>query len=222
MSPDTLEPLDPELDALLEAERQRVAPGEALGRIASRLAVAPVAATGGAAKAGWLASHAGKVALVAFVAGGAAGATAQAVATKPPEPRIVYIEKAAPPSAAAPAPPVPSAVVLPPPPVVAPPLPPRVAPSTSASSLSAERALLDRARSELASGNAARAVVLLDEHAHRFQKPQLAEEREALAIQSLVALGRYDEARAEAARFRAMNPGSLFLPAIEASVGSIP
>jgi hypothetical protein len=96
------------------------------------------------------------------------------------------------------------------------------APAPSGSSLSAERAILDGARSALSAGEAARALSLLDEHARRFPKPQLGEEREALAIQTLIAAARYDEARARAARFRAATPNSLFLPAIEASLASIP
>jgi outer membrane protein assembly factor BamD (BamD/ComL family) len=96
------------------------------------------------------------------------------------------------------------------------------APSLSAESLSAERAILDQARSDIASGDAAGALVLLEDHARRFRKPQLSEEREALAIQSLVALAQYDEARARAARFREASPNSLFVPAIETALASIP
>jgi hypothetical protein len=63
---------------------------------------------------------------------------------------------------------------------------------------------------------------LLDAHEHRFPKPQLQEEREALAIQALVMLKRYDEARARASRFKAAAPNSLFLPVIDASLAAIP
>jgi hypothetical protein len=82
--------------------------------------------------------------------------------------------------------------------------------------------MLDDARSSLATGEAAKALSRLEEHRRRFPHGQLGEEREALAIQTLVALGRHDEARARAARFRDSVPNSLFLPAVEASLASIP
>jgi hypothetical protein len=227
MKDEPLDKLDPVLDRLLEAERQAEAPAEALGRVGARLATAvPVAGAGlagAAARHGWMASYVAGVATVAFVAGGATGAAVYAAVQKPPVERIVYVDRPAPPATETPA-------WVPAPPLAAPAaaasavpaLPPRAAPSVSTSLLSAERILLDSARGELTSGNAAQALVLLDSHAHRFPRAQLAEEREALVIQSLVALGRYDEARAAAARFKAATPGSLFLPAIEASVESIP
>ncbi len=227
MSEEPMEKLDPILDRLLEAERKAETPAEALGRVGARLAMAVpatgVGLAGAGARHGWIASHAAGVATVAFVAGGATGAAVYAAVQKPPVEHIVYVDRPAPPPSQAPAwvsaPPLPSPAA---PVSAAPVLPPRAAPSVSTSLLAAERILLDSARGELTSGNAAQALVLLDSHAHRFPRPQLAEEREALVIQSLVALGRYDEARAAAARFKAATPGSLFLPAIEASVESIP
>jgi hypothetical protein len=51
---------------------------------------------------------------------------------------------------------------------------------------------------------------------------QLGEEREAIAIQALVLVGRYAEARDRAALFEASSPDSLFRPAVEASLASIP
>jgi hypothetical protein len=225
---DPLERLDPVLDRLLDAERQAEAPAEALGRVGQRLAMALPAAGAGlaatGARHGWMASHVAGVTAAAFVAGGATGVAVYAAVQRPPVERIVYVDRPAPappqaPAATPPGPPLPAPVATVP---AVPALPPRAAPSVSTSLLSAERILLDEARGELTSGNAAHALVLLDSHAHRFPRPQLAEEREALVIQSLVALGRYDEARAAAARFKAASPGSLFLPAIEASVGSIP
>jgi hypothetical protein len=90
------------------------------------------------------------------------------------------------------------------------------------SSLSAERAVLDEARGLMASGDGAGAFALLEEHRHRFARPQLAEEREAIAVQALITMGRNGEARARAERFKATTPNSLFLPAIEASLATIP
>lgn len=92
----------------------------------------------------------------------------------------------------------------------------------SPSSLKDERALLDQARAALTQGDGASALVRTEEHARRFATPQLAEEREAIAIQALVVQGRFAEARDRAARFEAGTPDSLFRPAVEAALASIP
>src|ERR1019366_7983048 len=92
----------------------------------------------------------------------------------------------------------------------------------ASSSLSAERELLDRTRAALTAEDPDRALSLLSDHARRFARPQLGEEREALAIQALANAGRYDEARERGARFRAARPNSLFLPAVDATLASIP
>jgi hypothetical protein len=92
----------------------------------------------------------------------------------------------------------------------------------SASSLLAEREILDRARDALAQRDGTQALALVEEHARAFPRPLLAEEREALAVQALVISGRSSEARARGAQFRATWPSSLFLPAVDASLESIP
>ncbi len=184
--------------------------------------------------AGWVASHAGVLVALSFGVGVAAGGAATALLRKPPE-RIVYVDRpaiVAPSAPAAPAPPfVPSGDVDPSPAVSARlprvrlvPIPSsRVIPTlAAASSLPAERLLLDDARNALSQNDGARALVLTDEHARRFAHPQLREEREAIAIQALVIERRYDEARERARQFRAASPDSLFLPAVEASLASIP
>lgn len=232
MSEERLEPLDPELAALLDVERGATAPDAALDRVWSRVAVVALpspagvgAHTGAAASSGWLASHAAGVAAATFVLGGLAGAGIHAIVQKPPAERIVYVDRVVPQVATVTAPPV----VAPAPSVV-----PIVDPSTSShasarapapsatSSLAAERVLLDDARGALGAGDAGKALSLADEHGRRFARAQLGEEREAIAIQALVALGRNDEARARAARFRAVAPNSLFMPAIDAALQSIP
>jgi hypothetical protein len=81
----------------------------------------------------------------------------------------------------------------------------------SASTLVAERALLDVAHSALASGNANGALAALGQHAHRYPNGVYREEREAITVQCLRALGRSDEAARRAAAFRARYPKSLFL-----------
>ncbi len=99
---------------------------------------------------------------------------------------------------------------------------PGAPPPAASSSLSAEQLLLDQARAALTAREPERALALLSEHARRFARPQLGEEREALAIQALAVEGRFDEARARAARLRASAPNSLFLPAVDATLTSIP
>jgi hypothetical protein len=223
-----LPPLDPDLDALLDVERRAVAPASALERVWSRIeSPSPGGGEPHPPRPLRPGMHFGLPALgAAFLAGGVAGFAAHSALGPPAASHVVYVDRTPPPSpqqpevageiASSQAAATTQASVEP-----APRVTPRGAASTT-SSLSAERVLLDEARSALATGDAARALGLVDAHARRFSRPQLSEEREALAVQALVALGRYDEARARAARFRAAAPNSLFLPAIEASLASIP
>jgi len=231
MTEERLEPLEPELAALLDAERGASPPQVSLDRVWSRVALVALppagagAHAGAAASSGWLASHAAGVAAATFVLGGLAGAGIHAVVQKPPAERIVYVDRVVPQVPTATAPPF----VAPTPSVVhtvdtSPTSPASShAPAPSAtSSLAAERALLDDARGALGAGDAGKALALADEHGRRFPRAQLSEEREAIGIQALVALGRNDEARARAARFKAVAPNSLFMPAIDAALGSNP
>jgi hypothetical protein len=81
--------------------------------------------------------------------------------------------------------------------------------------LGPEVTLLDRARRALSEGDAARAQALLLEHARRFPKSLLTQEREALVIKALAASGRRDAARARAAEFEQRYPKSLLLDSIK-------
>lgn len=81
--------------------------------------------------------------------------------------------------------------------------------------LSAERAILERARSALARGDAAGALVAVDQHERGFPNGQLAEEREVVAVQALVAAGRTQEAAERGARFRKAFPNSVLLPIVD-------
>jgi hypothetical protein len=85
--------------------------------------------------------------------------------------------------------------------------------------LGEERALLDRARADIASGSFSNANSLLVRHAREFPGGQLAEEREALVIRLLVREGRIGEARVRAARFRQAHPRSIQLPGIADALG---
>ncbi|HSO37351.1 MAG TPA: hypothetical protein VLT33_32715 [Labilithrix sp.] len=92
-------------------------------------------------------------------------------------------------------------------------------PAPSARGLGAERSLLDIARAALARGEAAEALAAVDRHGREYPEGALVEEREALGVKALVALGRRDEARARAQRFEQRFPNGLLLRAVKGSVG---
>jgi hypothetical protein len=84
--------------------------------------------------------------------------------------------------------------------------------STSAQeSYSAELGLLERAQAAYASRDFGLALALVAEHGRRFQNGRLAEEREALRVQSLAGSGRTDEADRAAATFAERFPRSVLL-----------
>ncbi|MEA2753386.1 MAG: hypothetical protein QOI41_7529 [Myxococcales bacterium] len=85
--------------------------------------------------------------------------------------------------------------------------------------LAAERAALDVARTALGRGDGKNALVACDDHARRFPRGALSEEREAIAVQALVLEHRPDDARARAERFRKTHPRSILLPAVLAAAG---
>lgn len=92
----------------------------------------------------------------------------------------------------------------------------------SGQSLAAERALLDVARAAFAAGEPDRALTALERHRARYPRGVYREEREALGIQCLAALGRSGEARSKAASFKARYPNSLFLSTVERATGTNP
>jgi hypothetical protein len=92
------------------------------------------------------------------------------------------------------------------------------APPPSSRGLAAERALLDVARGALARGEANEALVAAGRHASEYPNGSLVEEREAIAIKALVALGRRDEARARAAEMERRFPNGLMLRAVKGAV----
>jgi hypothetical protein len=79
----------------------------------------------------------------------------------------------------------------------------------------AERALIDMARTAVARGDGDGALAPLERHAREFPKGRLAEEREWLRIQALLATGRGDDAKERASSFRKIFPHSLMLPALD-------
>jgi hypothetical protein len=82
-----------------------------------------------------------------------------------------------------------------------------------------EIALLNEAQRALASGQADRALQLLDRHARDFPRGSLAEERAAARIIALCALGRVTAARAETAAFVRQSPGSPLVDRVRAACG---
>jgi hypothetical protein len=113
-----------------------------------------------------------------------------------------------------------------PPPIVAPlPKPaPRLAratrPLTARESYAAERSLLQRAQVAYAGQDFSAALMLVAEHGRRFPNGRLAEEREALRVQSLAGAGRANEARRAVAAFAARFPRSVLLPRLQESVAA--
>jgi hypothetical protein len=230
--------MNPKLQMLVDAERARPdAPIEGKARAQAKLAalLGPAAGLGDAPNTAPRFGGAGKVLssltaakLVGVLAlGGLIGGVATAIIR--PE-RVVYVDRAAP---AVPAVSV-AAITLPPRatdveslpvaiPVPAPLAPTRAASAPSAipsarshdTSLAAERALIERARSALARGDGEGALSATAQHEREFAKGQLAEEREALAVQALASSGRVQEAAERGARFRKAFPTSLLLPIVD-------
>lgn len=87
-------------------------------------------------------------------------------------------------------------------------------------SYAAEVGLLQGAQSDYARRDFRGALVLVAEHAHRFPKGRLAEEREALRIRSLAGAGRPDEARRALESFARHFPRSALLPRLQAAAGN--
>lgn len=214
------------IDDLLAAERARpgytdeakaemwsgIEKSLAMGAAAGIAAGAAGAATSKAAAkiAAW---KLGAVGAFALVVGAGAGALGHA---RLAEPRVVTVEKVVTTTttvtvtASAPAVPVPVASL---PSVASARAPAAPAATTSAPSakdpdLARERTLLDMARTALGRGDAAAALSAVDTHAREFQRSQLAEEREVLAVQALASAGRRDEATRRAAAFHRSFPKS--------------
>jgi hypothetical protein len=80
-----------------------------------------------------------------------------------------------------------------------------------------DSALVERARVALLRRAPADALAAVEEHARRFPRGQLAEEREALAVQCLAALGRGDDARTRAEVFHRRFPQSALGAVVDAA-----
>jgi hypothetical protein len=94
--------------------------------------------------------------------------------------------------------------------------------STATSNLSLERGLLDRARAKMAAGDPEAALEVLSQHARSYPRGLLSEEREAMAVNVLVALGRAPEARRRGRAFLERYPSSLVRRSVEAALANLP
>jgi len=173
-----------------------------------------------------------------FFMGAAVGATVYGTVarlrqgTRPPSPppSTMVVEPPAPEPAAVPPMPVPESAPV----VERSPRPMASAPTNGRSltdpaaarnkdeGLAAERNLIEMARTALARGRVDGALATLHRHARRFAKGQLAEERDSLQVQALVAKGDFAQAHERATRFRSQHPSSLFQPAVDQALQSIP
>ncbi|APR80379.1 Hypothetical protein A7982_05726 [Minicystis rosea] len=108
------------------------------------------------------------------------------------------------------------------------PVPSASSPSKAASSadpvsdLAAEQTLIDTARAALSRGRGGDALRAADEHAKRFPRGRLSQERELLGIQALLLSGRRSDAEARGERFKAAFPRSLYASAIDELLGNAP
>jgi tetratricopeptide (TPR) repeat protein len=83
-----------------------------------------------------------------------------------------------------------------------------------------EVALLSKAQAALSRGRPQEALEALAEHAARFPRGVLTEERAATRARTLCALGRRQEAEAELKRIERLNPSSAYLARARESCGS--
>lgn len=212
--------LDPELRGMLDdAKELDRPPPDAKAAISAavraKVAAAPLPSPPGLRVPAWTLA-------IAFGAGATLGALAMRE-SKPSEPPTI-------PSAELPAPttttttttsssaaPIETTTALAPPSASAS-APPTPTPVLPAVDLERERVILEAAKVALARGDGDAALDAVHDHQKRFPDGALAEERDALEIQALVATGDRSAASARAARFRTKYPKSLFLPAVQATL----
>jgi hypothetical protein len=195
-----------------------------LSKVEARIRLLPGGGGGLSGPSAWVASHPWIAVSAAFVLGGAA---AMGIRGEPQE-RVVYVERPAETLAPSPAPRATSSAshdtvsVEALPVAEAPPRPTALASANptldTGERLAAESALLDVARTALAAGDGERALDAVQRHEASFPRGLLTEEREALGIRALLALGRTSEAKGRVALFRTRYPESLFLPAVESAM----
>jgi hypothetical protein len=93
-------------------------------------------------------------------------------------------------------------------------------PTKPANQISQEVALLSKAQAALSRGRPQEALEALSEHALRFPRGALIEERTATRARTLCALGRIGEAETELKRLERLNPSSAYLARARESCGA--
>lgn len=226
-------PLDANIQALLNAEKQRPLPdAEIQQRVFARVQAsfgAPsqsvpqygaAASTSGAAAGSVTSGVGGMIAksAVIFALGMGAGALTHKMVVSPPEviTRTVYVERSAPPSEVREPLAPPSVETVPQKSVRPKALAKENQPQSS--SLADESILITRAQSAFARKQFDAALGALAEHAHKFPGGQLAEEREALWIQTLLLRGDRQQAMQRATVFRERFPDSALWPALQGAL----
>jgi hypothetical protein len=219
-----LEPLSPELEALLAPHRAVLPLAPSVeARALARAAAAkesPEQGAGRAAGGPWLVFAAAASVVVAL---GAVAYAARAWRSAAASPAAVRVAPVASSRVTASRPPALPAVVpetTAPATMAAPEPPPRrrIARKTSAATLpptNAELQLLRVARQDVTGGNFAGALAAIAEHVRRFRHGSLVEEREALRVKALAGLGRHEDAQRAAVEFHARFPHSVFLSTFE-------
>jgi hypothetical protein len=202
------------LDSLISSAAADEPSEEQLRRLEAR--IAPLFVTGAGTGTGVAAAaKAGKSTLAKWLAGGltvgALGAGGYAVhrSMQASPPSTVGVDAAAPGFDAAPDAPVADAGLASTPAPTPKQATRAKSPPASADGLTEEARILARAQTALRDGNPARALRDIDRHQAKFPRGVLAEERERLAIETLLALGRRDAAEARARHFRSAFPDSL-------------
>lgn len=217
------EPLPPDLAVLFEKEREGytafgATQADAYAKVRARIALTATASTANAAAtptaakataAGVSMKVVGAVAVASLAAGVVAGRVTAPDRIPAPAPVVsvtasasVSIPESPPPLREAPT--IPSTTTETP--------PQQATSATSKGTLAQERALVEGARSALARGRPADALVAADRHAKEFPRGQLVEEREVLAITALISLGRTGEAGTRRVAFFKKFPNSLLVP----------
>lgn len=235
MKHEHLDPLPEDLRALIALEAKTHAPNEALkegvlAHVNRAVTLAgPVATAAQTAPAALAAKKLVMVGVGAFVLGGGSGAAAVRYAMTPSTVSTAALATNMP-SMQAPVATVPtiasaeatgasSVPVFASSAIAAQPTASNSAPITAQrGDLVREREILDVARAAMARGRPTDAIVAAEEHAKKWPRGYLVEEREVVMIQALVRAGRRDEAERRAAQFRKSFGKSMLIAVVDAAL----
>jgi hypothetical protein len=205
---------DPLLRELLDAGASELPSADRLAQVAAKLPPGGGGGGGGGAStATKLALGLGTLGIVAAIVTLTLSPSAPALAPMP----VPALSASASATSAPTTPPTPSSV-----PALAPSAPPRPKPVVSSDTPSAESEvqMLKRAQDALRT-DPARALAACNEHAARYPRGDLAQEREVLAVDALTRLGRNDQAVRRAQAFVAAHPDSSHRARLERLVGQL-